>query len=59
MIQYYGLNRLYDNIFNNDRINKINPNIFQFRCRFIKEHNNITQIMEKSIKNLFRYIKII
>ena len=52
MIQYYGLTRLYDNIFNNDRINKINPNIFQFRCRFIKEHNNITQIMEKSIKNL-------
>jgi hypothetical protein len=52
-IEYYGLSGLDDKIFNDDEINKINPNIFQFRCRFANEHDNTSQVMEKVYKKIY------
>jgi len=52
-IEYYGLTGLDDKIFNHDEINKINPNIFQFRCRFANEHDNTAKVMEKVYKKIY------
>jgi hypothetical protein len=57
-IEYYGVSGLDDKIFNNDGINKINPDIFQFRCRFANEHDNTAQAMENVYNKLYMYIKL-
>lgn len=62
-IEYYGVSGLDDKILNNDdpnrastnvdEINKINSNIFQFRCRFANEHDNTAQVMEKVFRKIY------
>ncbi len=52
-IEYYGLSSLDDKIFNDDEIKKINPIIFQYRCRFANEHDNTAQVMEKVYKKIY------
>jgi len=54
-IEYYGVSGLDDKIFNNDGINKINPDIFQFRCRFANEHDNTAQAMENVYNKLYMH----
>ena len=54
-IEYYGISNLDDKIFNNDEITKINPNIFQFRCRFANEHDNTSQVMEKVYNKIYMH----
>jgi len=52
-IEFYGVSGIDDKIFNNNEITKINPNIFQFRCRFANEHDNTAQVMEKIFTKIY------
>lgn len=53
-IEFYGVSGLDDKIINNDdEFKKINPNIFQYRCRFANEHDNTPQVMEKIYNKIY------
>jgi len=49
-IPYYGITDLDDKLFNGYNIN---PNIFQYRCRFANEHNNTAQVMDKVFRKIY------